>query len=219
MYNPFRMFGSKEKRRKRALQQLHVLGRLLARMSLVEALDLLDTGFGNSDVPWVRIRSLVAEGSTLSSAFSRAMGPEDAPAEGLEALRAGEQSHDLPHRLASISIEQAELIESSEASDDGSVVGVNELLYEIIKKSSPSAELSADAAGRVTLRIGSGAAWKVLDQDAAGPVWRRLLFLCGIPYWSNERRRGDLKMRFPEGMKTFVVESEPDAKRVRITVS
>jgi hypothetical protein len=114
------MFGKDKER----LRQWSLLGALLRRTGLLEALEFMGLAFGGSAVPWLLVRAKASAGGSLSEIAAR-LPASDAV---LSALKDGEERGRLAESLEALAV--AEDARPFGEVDDGAVVEVDRRLSE-----------------------------------------------------------------------------------------
>ncbi len=206
------MFGGTNERRR----QWTLLGRALKGLPLLDALDLLDRSFGSKLVPWARFREEAAAGRMLSEA---ARDPElKTPADVLSAIEDGEKDGRVPERLAGLDLPDEE--GPTPPVDHGPVTLVNALLLAATEGDATGLMLKLLPTGDGQVKFYRGDAWTLHSRHPADEfraMVRRLLVLCGKPYWAPESgsfrmrmRQGDIEVRVtPDGQGGAGIEIVP----------
>jgi|SRR5579859_3767286 len=194
------MFGKGRER----VRQWSLLGVLLERLQLPDALDFMGTAFGTMAVDWFRLREGVAAGGSLLE-----IADEATPPEVLEALEAGEDDGRLPERLAHLAPER-ESARTTQTRDEGVVPIVNHALIDALEQGASGMLLRKTPAGDAEWKILLGDFWTPRTTHSAeefAAMVRRFWILAGQPYWSP--KTGIFRLRISQRMVEMRVSPDP----------
>jgi hypothetical protein len=174
------LFSKSEER----LRQWSLLGVLLRRLPLVEALDFLDLSHPRSPVPWARIRRRASEGGSLLEIAKEA--PLKTPPAVLRALESGEPEGQVPEALSRLSMPEPAVPPGDDSGNEGFVMLADRIQREALERGANRIRLTRSAQGGV-VDVTRGDTWtetaRLSAPEFAGLV-RRFWILAGQPYWA-----------------------------------
>jgi hypothetical protein len=194
------MFGKGRER----LRQWSLLGDLLKRAQLLDALEFMGTAFGTKAVDWFRIREKAAGGGSLLE-----IADDSTPLEILEALEAGEEDGRLPERLADLGPGR-ESTGSTLTRDEGVASTVDHALTDAVEQGASGMLLRKTTAGDAEWKILLGDFWTPRTTHSAeefAAMVRRFWILAGQPYWSP--KTGVFRLRISRSMVELRVTPDP----------
>jgi hypothetical protein len=194
------MFGKGQER----LRQWSLLGALLKRARLLDALEFMGLAFGAKAVDWYHIREEAAKGGSLLE-----IADEATPAEVLAALEAGEDDGRLPERLADL-LPQSESSPLIPVGDEGVVPVVSHALMDAVEQGASGMLLRKTPAGNAEWKILLGDFWTpraTHTPEEFSAIGRRFWILAGQHYWAP--KPGVFKLRMPQGMVEMRVTPDP----------